>query len=82
MILYQVTTPKKLLKYHISGRIIRPVRGFSTLEGADLWARKTGRKIILKVQGEPAYKLPDHHNKCGLAYWIDNDIKEWTECKS
>lgn len=25
-------------------------------------------------KGEPAYKLPDHHNSFGEAWWIDGDV--------
>ena len=74
MKLYHVSTPKKAKHYRDSGCIIKPVRGFDTLEGAMAWAIKTGRTVIYEVEGDPAYKLPDHHNKFGQAWWIDEDI--------
>ena len=74
MTLYHVTTPKKAQRYKETGAILAPVRGFTTLQGAMAWAIKTGRTVIYKVDGEPAYKLPDHHNKFGEAWWIDLDI--------
>lgn len=74
MKLYHVSTPKKAKRYRDSGCIIKPVRGFDTLEGAMAWAIKTGRTVIYEVEGEPAYKLPDHHNKFGQAWWIDEDV--------
>jgi len=76
--LYHATTPKKYSKYAIHNEILRPVRGFSTLEAAELWASKVGRTIIIKLTNlEPSkiYKLPDHHNKYGLAYWYDGECK-------
>ena len=74
MKLYHVTTPKKAKRYRETGHIIKPVRGFNTLQGAMAWALKTGRTVIYELEGEPAYKLPDHHNKFGEAWWIDKDV--------
>lgn len=65
-LLYHCTTPKKLRRYQNSGRIIHPVRGFTTQEAAREWCRKTGRTIVLKIAGEDCHKLPDHHNQFGL----------------
>lgn len=75
--LYHVTTPKKLARYVASGRIIAPVRGFTTVAAAQEWARRTGRSIILEVCGTDCNKLPDHHNQFGCAWWIDHDVTEW-----
>ena len=36
---------------------------------------KVGRTVIYEVQGERAYKLPDHHNRFGDAWWIDENVK-------
>lgn len=74
MKLYHVTTEKKARAYHSSGQIFKPVRGFTTLQGAMAWGMKVGRTVIYEVQGEPAYKLPDHHNRYGEAWWIDANI--------
>lgn len=74
MTLYHVTTPKKAKAYRASGFIRKPVRGFTTLQAAMAWAVKTGRKVIYAVDGDPAYKLPDHHNPFGEAWWIDADV--------
>jgi hypothetical protein len=76
MILYHVTTAKKIRQYHASKRIMAPVRGFDTLMGAMWWAIKIGRRIILRIEGE-GILLPDHHNPMGRAYWINSDILEW-----
>lgn len=77
MVLYHATTPKKVQHYHASGRIIAPVRGFTTLQAAMAWACKTGRSVVLAVQGEDCHKLPDHHNAFGEAWWIDHDVSAW-----
>ena len=41
------------------------------------WAIKVGRSVILEIEATNAYKLPDHHNQWGDAYWNDGDIKEY-----
>lgn len=74
MTLYHATTPKKAKLYRESGQIYKPVRGFTTLQGAMAWAMKVGRTVIYEVNGDPAYKLPDHHNAFGDAWWIDNNV--------
>ena len=80
-VIWHVTTKKKLQRYRTSGKILKPVRGFDTLLGAMAWALKTGRNIILKLDLEilkdyeaKVHKLPDHHNKWGNAWWIDEDV--------
>lgn len=81
MTIYHVTTPKKAKRYHESGCIKKPVRGFDSLAAAMAWAIKTGRKVIYTVNGGPAYKLPDHHNSYGYAWWIDDDIQiDYIKC--
>ena len=74
MILYHVTTQKKAKRYCETTKILKPVRGFTTLQAAMAWAIHTGRNVIYEVEGEPAYKLPDHHNRFGEAWWIDKDV--------
>lgn len=79
MKLYHVTTEKKAKKYAETGHIIAPVRGFTTLQSAMAWAIQTGRKVIYEIEGndEKAYKLPDHHNDFGEAWWFDFDCKKF-----
>ena len=74
MILYHVTTEKKAKLYNQSKCIHSPVRGFDTLQGAMAWAIKVGRKVIYQLEAPAPYKLPDHHNAYGTAYWNDGDI--------
>jgi hypothetical protein len=74
MILYHCTTQKKAKKYNETKCIKKPVRGFTTLEAAMFWCMKTGRKIIYACAAHNTYKLPDHHNPFGEAWWNDADI--------
>lgn len=74
MILYHATTPKKAKLYNQTGHIIKPVRGFTTLQAAMAWAIKVNRTVIYEISGDNFYKLPDHHNKFGEAWWIDENI--------
>lgn len=78
MILYHATTPKKAKLYRHSGRIIAPVRGFTTPAGAMAWAMKTGRTVIMSIECPNPHKLPDHHNPFGEAWWNDGDVLDWT----
>jgi hypothetical protein len=77
MILFHATTPKKVQKYHQSGRIISPVRAFTTLQAAMAWACKVNRSVVLQIEGTDCHKLPDHHNIWGEAWWVDHDVLEW-----
>lgn len=82
MKLYHVTTEKKAKLYRESGHIHKPVRGFTTLQAAMAWAMQVGRRVIYEVEGEPAYKLPDHHNEFGEAWWIDQDVERFIKAYS
>ena len=47
--------------------------------GAMAWAIKVGRQIIVEIDldginPDNIHKLPDHHNKWGEAWWVDEDI--------
>lgn len=75
MLIYHCTTPKKAKHYRESNCIHRPVRGFSTIQAALAWCCKTGRTVIYEIDSDlPQYKLPDHHNKYGEAWWIDGNV--------
>jgi len=70
--LYHVTTGRKVKIYRKSGFIKGPVRGFDTLQAAMAWAIKVGRKVIMRVVPvSSVYKLPDHHNEFGTAWWTE-----------
>jgi hypothetical protein len=77
MTLYHATTPKKAKMYRQTGHICKPVRGFTTLQAAMAWAMKVGRTVIYAVEGTAAHKLPDHHNRFGEAWWLDEDVKSF-----
>ena len=77
MILFHVSTNSKAKRYNESGCILSPVRGFTTLTGAMAWAMKSGRNIIYEIEGDKAYKLPDHHNIYGEAWWFDENITKY-----
>lgn len=77
MTLYHVTTPKKVQRYHVTGYIKKPVRGFTTFIAALAWGCKVGRTVILAIEAEDSIKLPDHHNVYGEARWIDQDVSTW-----
>lgn len=77
MKLYHVTTEKKAKQYRQSGMINAPVRGFTNLKAAMAWAMKVGRTVILEFEADHPYKLPDHHNRFGEAWWNDGDVSEW-----
>ena len=83
MKLYHATTPKKAKMYRETGAILKPVRGFTTLEAAMCWSLSIDgkRQVFLElntnsdIPDEKIYKLPDHHNQFGEAWWIDEDVK-------
>lgn len=83
MKLYHATTPKKAKLYKQTGYIIKPVRGFTTLQAAMLWSLSIegSRTVFLElncnetIDDKNIYKLPDHHNQFGEAWWIDENIK-------
>lgn len=77
MKLYHATTPKKAKLYRETGRILSPVRGFTTLQGAMAWAIKVHRSVIIEFDADAPHKLPDHHNIYGQAWWQDGDVTEW-----
>lgn len=50
MIVYHVTSAKKLKKYIASGRIIAPVRAWESVAEAERFSLSTGRRIILRLR--------------------------------
>lgn len=76
MKLYHATSENKAKLYRATGCIQKPVRGFTTISGAMAWAMRVNRKIIYEINadGLPCYKLPDHHNAFGDAWWVDSDV--------
>lgn len=61
MIVWHVTTRKKLERYHRSGGILPPVRAWKTVEEAVRFSKQTGRKVILRLKfPKNAEQLPGH----------------------
>ena len=58
MIVYHVTTLKKLNRYLKTGYIKPPIRAWENIEQAERMSKSTGRKIILRL------KFPDNADKC------------------
>lgn len=49
MIVWHVTTAKKLMRYKVSGGILTPVRAWETFQAAERFSNQTGRKVILRL---------------------------------
>lgn len=80
MKLYHATTTRKAKLYGETKAILKPVRGFTTLQAAMLWSLSIeGSRTVFfeidcdKFAKENIHKLPDHHNQFGEAWWIDAD---------
>lgn len=67
VIVYHVTTLKKLGKYVKSRQINPPVRAWETIEQAERMSLSTGRRIILRLKfPHNAPKLAGHFNKARI----------------
>ena len=64
MIVYHVTSLKKLDKYRNTGRILAPVRAWENIEQAQRMSISTGRQIIIRLRfPDNAPKLEGHFNQ-------------------
>lgn len=64
MIVYHVTSLKKLDKYRKSGKISAPVRAWENIQQAQRMSLSTGRRIILRLKfPNNAEKLDGHFNQ-------------------
>ena len=70
---YHVTTKKKLARYELSNCILPPVRFFPNLLTAEKWQKRTNRDLILEIEVENSYPLPDHKP----ARWTEEIIRNW-----
>lgn len=69
MVVYHVTTLKKLNKYLRSGCILPPGRAWETIEQAERMSKSTGRKIILRLKfPDSADKLDRHFNQARVLH--------------
>lgn len=69
MIVYHVTSLKKLKRYLTSGYILPPVRAWENIEQAKRMSLSTGRQIILRLKfPNNAKKLDGHFNQARVLY--------------
>lgn len=76
MILYHCTTKSKIERYEKTGAIIPPVRSWKWINSAKEWNKKTGRNIILEIECNESYPLPDH-KPLYHSYWTPEYIRSW-----
>ena len=73
MIVYHVTSLKKLNKYLKSGQIEPPIRAWENIEQAERMSLSTGRRIILRLKfPDNVEKLPGHFNQAMI---LNNSYK-------
>ena len=71
MVVYHVTTHKKLTKYLKTGGIIPPVRAWETIAQAERMSLSTGRKIILRLRfPDNAQKLEGHFSQARVVHQL------------
>ena len=64
MVVYHVTTYKKLTKYLKSRCILPPVRAWESIEEAERFSIQTGRRVILRLKfPNNAERLEGHKGK-------------------
>ena len=69
MVVYHVTTAKKLNKYLQTGHIKPPVRAWENLHQAERMSKSTDRKVILRLKfPNNAEKLEGHFNQARVLY--------------
>lgn len=61
MVVYHVTSYKKLQKYMRSGGILPPVRAWENVEQAERMSKNTGRRIILRLKFPENTPMLDGH---------------------
>lgn len=74
MVVYHVTTAKKLSRYLKTGCILPPVRAWIDIKEAERFSKQTGRKIILRLKFDPKEVLPYPGHK-GKAVYINRPYK-------
>lgn len=69
MIVWHVTSYKKLQKYLKTGYITPPVRAWENVEQAERMSKSTGRRIILRLRfPDNADKLDGHFNQARVLH--------------
>jgi len=61
MVLWHVTTMKKLNRYLEHGFINPPVRAWKDIKSAERFSKQTGRTIIIRLKGNESFKLYEGH---------------------
>ena len=78
VVVWHVTTWKKLNRYVQNGCILPPVRAWIDIREAERFSKQTGRTIILRLKfpEDRMKRLPGHKGK---AVYLDEPypIKEW-----
>lgn len=73
MVVYHVTTLKKLHRYIARGSIKGPVRAWKKIESAERFSKQTGRRLIIRLKfPETAKQLFGHR---GEAVYLDEDLE-------
>lgn len=73
MIVWHVTTWKKLNHYMENGGIKPPVRAWKTIQDAERFSKQTGRKIIIRLKfPENTPVLSGHMNMAVVSNQIHN----------
>lgn len=72
MVVYHVTTLKKLNRYLSSGKIQAPVRAWDNINSAERFSKQTARRIILRLKFPENVRRYEGHR--GEAFVLDNDL--------
>jgi len=68
MIVYHVTTLKKIAKYTASGQIKPPVRAWENIKQAERMCISTGRRVIIRLKfPNNTPKLEGHFNQARVS---------------
>jgi len=76
MIGYHCTTTSKLEKYKRTGCILPPVRFWIFENSARMWLKKTCRDVLLKIEVDTSYPLPDHKPN-GHGWWSPEHVRNY-----
>lgn len=61
MMVWHVTTLKKLNKYRETGYIKPPVRGWTNIQSAERFAKQTGRGVIIRLRFDKDVHILEGH---------------------
>ncbi len=72
MVVYHVTTIKKLNRYLKSGKIQAPVRAWDNIKSAERFSKQTARRIIIRLKFPDSARRYEGHR--GEAFILDTDF--------